>query len=226
MEAQPSPIELTLRTIARLENAAFCERRLTDPSLAAWERFRRKLGLGAFIEILHEDLAGAFPVPFDLERWDPATIGSLGDDRARALVTSAAVSAAESPDTAAFLRECARALGLPSGGALSDLPRVQPQNRVLELPGGGGRLAASLCGSDPNLRFHRQFTFVADSDAERIAIGIAAVELRADEPRIFTTGELAARLDRGDVFDRVLGLRESARAVELAARFFPEAKLV
>jgi hypothetical protein len=226
MEAQPLPIELTLRAIARLETAGVRDRRLTDPALTAWERFRRKLGFAAFIELLHEDLSGAFPVPFDLERWSESPVRALDEERAREIVLRAARAGHEPPEPPLFLRDCARALGLPSGGALSDLPKVQPQHRALELPGSGGRIAAALCGPGSGLSFHTHFTFVADSDEERVAIGIAAVEMRANEPRILSTEALVAALERGETFDRVLGPRESGRAVDLAARHFPEAKLV
>jgi hypothetical protein len=62
-------LDTTLRSIAQLEVAREREPRLTEPDHARWLRFYRKPGWRAFIEILHEDLAGAFPVPFDLTRW-------------------------------------------------------------------------------------------------------------------------------------------------------------
>src|SRR4051812_25836199 len=85
----------TLRSIARLEAAGERPPRLTEPDHARWDRFRRKLGWRAFIEILHEDLAGAFPVPFDLTRWpeNPLRDPSFTEPAAEQLVAEAARSA-------------------------------------------------------------------------------------------------------------------------------------
>jgi hypothetical protein len=220
----------TLSSIARLEvtgEPRVREPRLTEPDHARWQRFRRNLGWRAFIEILHEDLAGAFPVPFDLTRWpdNPLQDRDLTEDLAERLIADAARSVS-SPlaETPLFLRECARALGLPAAGNLSDLTKVQPHHRILELPGSGGRLAAALCAANAGLVFHTQLTFVAASTAEHVAIGLAAVELRANEPRILTIDALRAA--KGETFDRVFGLRDSPLAVELAGSLFPDARLV
>ncbi len=158
MEAQPLPLELTLRAIARLEAARVRDPRLSDPDLVAWNRFRRKLGFGAFIEMLHEDLAHAFPVPFDLDRWRENPVRTLSEERAHELILSAARAAHEPAESPVFLRDCARSLGLPGGGAFSDLPKIQSQHHALELPGSGGRIAAALHGPSPSPSFHAHFT--------------------------------------------------------------------
>lgn len=225
MPASPNPLETTLRAIARLEAAGLRQPRLTEPDFARWQRFRRKLGWRAFIELLHEDLAGAFPVPFDLDRWLIDPFEHLGEEQAQAMIAEAARAAAPQ-DTPTFLRDSARALGLPATGSLSDLTKVQPHHRVLELPGAAGRIAAALCTPGSGLALHEQFTFVADTTAEIVAVGLAAVELRANEPRILTTPELRDAIARGATFDRVFGLRDSAHAVELAGALFPVARLV
>lgn len=231
----PSPTRLldaTLRSIARLEHAGVRERRLTEPDLVRWDRFRRKLGFRAFVELLHEDLAGAFPVPFDLARWSPSPLADLREADAEQLVQSVIRVAEASSDTATFLHDCARLLELPLGGAFSDLPKIQAHHRVLELPGSGGRIAASLCAPGSGLALHDRVTFVADTTAERVAIGLAAVETRANEPRILTTEEAIDAVKRGETFDHILGLRESAAARELVARLadasdkLPAARLI
>lgn len=74
--------------------------------------------------------------------------------------------------------------------------------RALELPGCGGRIAAHQVLSHDNLAFHAHFTFVADTDAERVAIGLAAAELRANPPTILTSAELLAARPG---FDHVFG---------------------
>jgi hypothetical protein len=202
--------------IARLEAAGVREHRLTEPDLVRWNRFRRKLGFRAFIELLHEDLATAFPYPFDLSRWSVDPLAELREADAEALLHDAARSIEVSTDAATFLHDCARLLDLPLGGSFSELPRIQPQHRVLELPGSGGRIAASLCAPGSGLALHAQFTFVADTIEERVAIGLAAVETRANEPRIVTSDELIDAAKRGETFDRALGLRESPSAAALA----------
>ncbi len=216
----------TLRSIARLEAAGVREPRLTEPDHARWHRFRRKLGWRAFIEIMHEDLAGAFPVPFDLARWPEDPRRSLTEEEAGAIVASAASAAEIHLDTTSFLREAARALGLPASGALSELTKVQPHHQIVELPGSGGRIAAALAAANTGLSLHDQITFVVGSTAEHVAIGLATVELRANEPRILSVAELRAAKAAGKTFDRVFGLRESPLAVELADTIFPEARLV
>jgi hypothetical protein len=218
-------LDTTLRSIARLEVAREREPRLTEPDHARWHRFRRKLGWRAFIEILHEDLAGAFPVPFDLTRWPESPLPSLAElteAEAERLIADAARSVATPVEPAAFLRECARTLGLPTGGTFSGLTKVQPQHAILELPGSGGRLAVALCAANAGLTFHTQFTFVAGNTAEHVAIGLAAVELRANEPRILTVEAFRAARAGGATFDRVFGLSDSPLAVELdrTARIF------
>ena len=127
-------------------------------------------------------------------------------------------------DTAAFLKERARALGLPPSASLAALPKLQPQHRILELPGAGGRIAAALCATNAGISFHTQFTFVAATTAEHVAIGLAAVELRANEPRVVTVDELRS----GGIgsFDRVFGLRDSPLAVDLDRALRLAARLV
>lgn len=219
-------LETTLRSIARLEVAGVRDPRLTEPDHARWHRFRRKLGWRAFVELLHEDLAGAFPVPFDLTRWSESPLLDLTESEAEQLIADAVRSVATPAEPAVFLRDCARTLSLPASGTLSDLTKVQPHHRVLELPGSGGRLAAALCIGGSGLAFHAQFTFVADSTAEHVAIGLAAVELRANEPRILTVEALRAAKAAGESFDRVFGLRDSPLAVELDKSLALEARLV
>ena len=205
----------TLASIARLEAAQVRPPRLTQPGLDKWHRYRRKLGWTDLVELLHADLASAFPEPFDLDRWPERP--ALDEDAAQALLEAAA--ATTNRDSADFLRDCARLLGLPAGGALTDAPKLQPHHQVLELPGSGGRIAAYLCANDSALSFDRQFTFVAATPAERVAIGLAAVERRASAPRIVTPDDLAPK------YDRVVGLAASPAAQALAARF-PEARLI
>jgi len=207
----------TLGSIARLERPGGVRPpRLTEPDLVKWTRFRRKLGWSDFIALLHQDLAEPFPVPFDLARWSDDPLHGLAESDAEALVREAATPTPDEP--LVYLRSAARALGLPDGGAIAQLPRVQPHQRALELPGAAGRVAAHQVLTHGDLAFHDQFTFVADTDAERVLVGLAAVELRANPPTVLTSAQLADQLAGGASFDRVFGLRASPSAQALAAR--------
>jgi hypothetical protein len=188
--------------------------RLTEPGFTHWHRIRRRLGWRDFAALLHEDLADAFPLPFDVRGWRSAPFEALGEDDAHRLILDAA--APDDADAHAFLRAAARGLDLPATGALSELPRAQPHHKVLEL--GFGRVAAWQVLQQPGLAFHDQFVFVADSEEERALVGLAAVECRANPPQVLRRDELRAQVQRGQRFDRVLGLRGSpleALAAEL-----------
>jgi hypothetical protein len=211
----------TLRAIARLEGPdAPRPRRLTEPDFVRWRRLSPRGSWRSFIALLHEDLAPSFPYPFDLERWARSPLADLEEDAAERLVreTAAWADEPERPDTATFLRNAARDLGLPSGGALSDLPRTSPGQRVLELPGTGGRVASHQIENLPGLALHVQFAFVADTDAERITVGLAVVEARANEPVLLTSDAAVAAIARGERFDRLVGHRSHAAAEALVAR--------
>ncbi len=202
-----------VESIARLERAGGLRgARLTEPGHERWHRIRRKLGWADFVALLCEDLADAFPHPFAVDRWLSHLLTALRHDEAEAVIQRALD--APDDDSAGFLRRAARELDLPSGGALSDLPKVQSNHRVLELA--GGRIAVAQVQAHAGLSFHDGFTFVADSDAERALIGLAAVELRANAPTIWTSGELATSRNRSG-FDHVFGLRGYGPADRAAA---------
>lgn len=203
----------TLREIARLERepGALRPPRLTEPGHERWHRVRRKLGWVAFIDLLHDDLAEAFPTSFALDRWSPRPTVGLDEAAAKALIDEAIV--ADDADRLTFLRLACRGLGLMEGGNIAALPRVQATQRALELPGCGGRIAAYQATTH-GLSFHERFAFVADTDAERVAIGLAAAELRANAPKILTAAELRAERP---TFDHVLGIQGYAPAERLAA---------
>ncbi len=183
------PLYWTLRALARLERAGGVRvPRLTEPDHARWHRYRRKLGWRHFVELLHEDLAAAFPYPFDTNRWAANPWADLDDETGEILVLEALDP--DDGDTQLFLRNAARGLGLPPGGRIADLPKVQPHHRVLELPGAAGRIAAHQALRH-DLSFGQAFTFVADTDAERVLIGLAAVELRASPPTVIASDGLS-----------------------------------
>lgn len=219
-----APLAWTLREIARLERGGYGPEalrpaRLTEPDHERWHRVRRKLGWVAFIELLHEDLAEPFPTAFALDRWSEPPTTALDERAALALIDDAARP--DDADRLAFLRNACRGLGLMDGGNIAALPKVQTHQRALELPGCGGRIAAHQVITNTGLSFHEHFTFVADSDAERVAIGLAAAELRANPPTIITQAELRARRPS---FDHVFGIKGYPQAEQLASDLGLEAR--
>lgn len=217
--ASSSPIRWTLREIARLERSGLRPPRLTERDQERWLRVRRKLGWVAFIELLHEDLAETFPTSFALERWSAHPTVGLSDAAALALIDEAALP--DDSDRLAFLRLVCRGLGLMDGGNVAALAKVQTHQRALELPGCGGRIAAYQVINYPGLSFHEHFTFVADTDHERVAIGIAAAELRANAPKILTTEDVMATRPR---FDHVFGIKGYPSAERLASELGVEVR--
>jgi hypothetical protein len=221
----PSTLPWTLRAIARLERDTarpLRNPRLTEPGFATWKRTAGRRGWTALIELLHDDLAQAFPTAFDLSRREQDPLAGLDDAAAEQLLTEAVATGPA--DTQAFLRAAAQAMGLPDRGKVSEFPKVQSFQRVVELPGSGGRIAAQQVLTNPELGFDRQFLFVADSDAERVLIGIAALELRSNPPEVITTAQLAAvlskdtRLDRGFGFSAWPGAQGAVAALEAAGK--------
>jgi len=212
---QHPALALTLESIARLElPGGIRSPRLTEPGWERWHRVRRKLGWADLIALVHQDLAEAFPYPFDLDRWHRHPLEHLSEDQAEQLVIS--VSTPPQDEAPGFLRRAARTLGLPAGGALSDLPRIQAAQRALELPGAGGRMAFALAQAHSDLSFHDHFDFVADTDAERVMVGLAAVEARAGSPTILTGAALRDRVAKGHRWDRVYALNGHPAATSLA----------
>ena len=208
-----NPLTWTLRSIARIEGPDGLRKpRLTEPGHVKWHRMRRRLDWIDFIELLHEDLAAAFPWPYDLGRWQTSPLSALTPKTAEELVGEAARP--DDSDALTFLRTAARALGLPAGGNIADLPRVASHQKVLELA--SGRIAFQQVQAHSDLAFHEQFTFVADSDAERLLIGLASVELRSNPPRILSPAELRQRHADGQRFDRILGIKGHTWAEALA----------
>jgi hypothetical protein len=198
-----------LRSLARLEApGGLRPPRLTEPGFEKWHRIRRRLGWRAFLRILLLDVAETFPVPFNLNGWSTSPLRGITEAEAEALIREASVPDGSDPHS--FLRSAAKALGLPAAGALSEVPRTQPHQRVMELAGTGGRIAAWQALHHGGVAFHDQFVFVADTDEERLLVGLSAAECRANPPTVLRGAEARALLQRGQHFDRFLGFKAPA----------------
>jgi hypothetical protein len=207
------PLYWSLRSIARIERKGDLRPpRLTEPGMIKWNRMRRRLDSLDFIAILHEDLADAFPYPFDLSRWQADPLAGLDDATAEQLLTAALAEDTSAPH--AFLRQAARALGLPAGGGIAQLPKVQPHQAALELPGSGGRIAIQQF-FDHGVAVHDRFTFVAEGDAERHCLGLAIVEMRANAPTVWSLEQAKVKLAGGARFDHVFGVPDHPPALAL-----------
>ena len=214
MSTAAHPLLWTLRSIVRIERKGDLRpARLTEPGLVKWNRVRRKLDFADLIALLHEDLADAFPYPFDVTRWKSNPLDGLGNEEAQRLVESALGDDGTSPQ--AFLRQAARALGLPAGGNIAELPKVQPHQLALELPGSGGRIAAQQF-FDHGVAISDRFTFVAETDAERLCLGLALVEARSNVPQVWGLDEAKRKVDAGSRFDHVFGVPGHSPAANLA----------
>jgi hypothetical protein len=198
------PILWTLRSIARIERKRDLRPpRLTEPGFTRWNRVRRKLDFVDLIALLHEDLADAFPYPFDLPRWTTNPLAGLDDAAARALIDAALADDSSPPQV--FLRNAARGVDLPAGANIANLPKVQAHQTALELPGSGGRIALQQA-IDHGVAIRDRFTFVADTDAERLSLGLAIVEARANAPTVWTSEEARTRIAGGARFDHIFGV--------------------
>lgn len=196
-------LRATLTAIGRLEARGDKPARLTEPGHEKWNHFRRRLGAGDFIALLHEDAAQGWPVPFDLSLW-PSPPASLSEEEAERLVQACASVTAG--DSMAWLRAFAAEQGLP-GGALSDAPAFNPRDKVLDLS--GGLIAAYACSKDPTLDMARQFTFGVSGCDAWVCVGLAAVELRAPvEASQIRVGALT-EIDPSP-FTRIVGLKAGA----------------
>jgi hypothetical protein len=127
---------------ARDEAAGRRGLRLTEPGLAAWQRFRGRLGSADQLRLAAEDGAVQHPLPFA-----GAQVGVLLDDVDDALVdglVDGAVSKYLRAPGPEHVESQAQLLGLPTTLARAAVLRVEPHQKVLEVPGIGGQLCHHL----------------------------------------------------------------------------------
>lgn len=220
-----------LHALAREEHVGRRPRRLIEPNHATWHRFRGRLGPRDFAELILEDAAVNQPEPFAVEQ----VLGDRSGLRAlpEALIGDWLSELSKLPLEAAdrdYLEEQAKRLGLKVRPAFSDLHKLAAHHRVLELPGSGGRLAAHVVQTQPDLSMKDMFTVACTSWQERMLAGLVAVSL---DVRGYTrisvdpTLESARKAESG--FTHIFGLKPEkggafdARTLE---GFFPSATVV
>lgn len=180
--AAPSPLRpiatfavAALHALAREEAQGRRAARLLDVSRAAWTRFQGRLTIADFVDLLIEDAAVTQPQPF--AQPPPGTLADLPDalvDRWLRALPSLDLRAAP----ADYLQTQARRLGLPTRLARSALPRLQPSQRLLELPGTGGQLAFHVVHHS-DLRFADTVSIACATWQELLLAGLCAVECGA-----------------------------------------------
>jgi len=220
-----------LLALAREEHIGRRPKRLVEHNHATWHRFRGRLGPREFVELILEDAAVNQPEPFDVD-------GLLGDRAGLLALPETLIGdwLGELPQVPPgqterdYLAEQAVRLGLTARPAFSDLHKLAPHHRVLELPGSGGRLAAHAVLSQPELSLKDMFTIACASWQERMLAGLVAVSLDArgyTRISVDPTLEQARRVEGG--FTHVFGLKPEkgggfdARTLE---GFFPSATIV
>ena len=221
----------TLHALARDEHIGRRPRRLIEADHLSWNRFRGRLGPLDFAEIVLEDAAVTQPEPF-------AVGDILGSREALRTVPEPLVGRwleeltrlpLDAPDRD-YLDEQSKRLGFRARPAFSELPKLAPYHRVLELPGYGGRLAAHAVLTESILSIQDMFTIACASWQERVLAGIVAVCLNVrgfTRIRIDPTLEHARRIEGG--FTHLLGLKPDKGGVfdaHTLEGFFPSATIV
>lgn len=205
----PGAVYLTaaLWAIAREERKGKKPKRLVEPGFATWERFRGRMGIADFVDLVLEDAAVTQPEPFDAEALLQGV--SLAEEIPDALLADhVALLGREEHEVPSreYVELQAACLGLRARPAFSDLPKLEANHHVLELPGTGGRLSAHLVLARPGLSFREGFQIACASWQERLLAGIVAVEL-GGKPLITLDPELHRARAATVPFTHVVGLK-------------------
>ncbi len=199
-----------LHALAREEQAGRRPRRLLEPNLATWQRFRGRLGPRDLAELLLEDAAVTQPQPFDatslLGRADP--FRGVPDDVIDGWLRDVASLPASASSVDDLDAHAARLGLLAARPTYRELHKLQSHHRVLELPGSGGRLAAHVVQSQPEISLKDVFTIACATWQERMLAGLVAVGLGiVGDVRIEMDVDLAQARRAEGGFTHVFGLR-------------------
>lgn len=218
--------------LAREELRGKRPKRLTEPGLATWKRFRGWLGPRDLVELVLQDAATTQPVPFD--------VGRVFDDGARALRSLPQERVGDwlgmlddiELDAAggAYITAQAAQLGIDTRLARSDLVKVKAHHRVLELPGTGGQLAYHMVTTQDELYLQDVFTIACDSWQELTLAGLVAVELGlTGEPPVRLDPDLSLAAGDRERFTHVVGISPDKGGLfepSMLAERFPRANVV
>ncbi len=186
-----------LHALARDEQAGRRPRRLTEDGLATWQRFRHLLGPAHLLELLAEDAAVGHSVPFDAGALlDGPGLDSL-DNELVATWLDALSQLDLGADSVAYVQAQARLLGISDRMARTDLHKVQPHHKILELPGSGGQLSHFLAHRD-GIYLQDAVSIACKDKTELILAGLIAVELGAPDAQAFASVDPDLREARQD----------------------------
>jgi hypothetical protein len=144
---------------------------------ATWLRFRGRLDDVAFLELLLEDAAVTQPVPFDVANIFLVSDAVTGLSAALVQRWLAEVRELElDARPADYLTAQAKLLGLPTRLNRSDLPKLKPHHRAIELPGTGGQIAFHISQTQEDIFLHDVFTLACGTPEEQLLAGLVAVE--------------------------------------------------
>jgi hypothetical protein len=226
-------VEAVLHAIARDEVSGRRPPRLTEPGLATWERFRGRMGLWHFAQLVLEDAAVLLPVPFDVSQLQTDDIDMSGIDAAWVATWLAELTTIDlSASGADYILTQAGRLDVNSRLARSDLHQVKPHQKVLELPSTGGQLAYHLVTTQPDLYLQSNFHVACGSWQELALAGILALECHAPDAQ-FTAFDPNLSFARDDVrrqnWDFVVGAttdKGGRFGFERLHELFPSAKVI
>jgi len=200
-----------LLALARDEVVRNQIRRLTEPDLATWDRFRGRLGPSHLLQLLVEDAAVLRPIPFD----EGGVLGPalphlqvLPDSLVQGWIEQLGQIDLAGP-AADYILTQAGLLGLPTKFARADLHKVKPHQKVLELPGTGGQLAHHIVTTQPGIYLQDNFFVACGTWPELTLAGLVALDLGAPktaEIHLDPDLGLARQETRRTDFDFVIGL--------------------
>ena len=198
-----------LRALAREEQVGRRPCRLLEPELATWRRFRGRMGARDLAELLLEDAAITHPEPFDVTRVLGRELPLRGVPEATVEQWIGELSAlTPAASVMEEVEDQAQRLGFTARPAFSDLHKLQPHHRVLELPGSGGRLAAHVAQTQPGVSIKDAFTIACASWQERMLAGLVGVAFGVvGDLRISLDPDLVRTRKSEGGFTHVFGMR-------------------
>lgn len=220
-----------LHALARDEAAGRRPRRLTEPELATWTRFKHLLDPRHLLLIVAEDAAVTHPVPFDAQRFlRPRSLDELDDDLVEKWL-EAIPDLELGADSVDYVQAQARLLEVPERMARSDLHKAHAHHKILELPGSGGQLCHFLAVRD-GIYLQDNATIACKDERELALAGFIAVELQAPHTDfVHLDPELVVARDepRRNSYDFVVGRppeKGGPHRKERLHELFPKAEIV